>query len=268
MYSDTYQRCGVYSITNTVTGRVYIGSSIDLHTRWTRHKYFLRRGTHHCSKLQRSWIKHGEETFVSSPVLFCNKENLCFYEQIIIDAYDAKTNGYNVCPTAGSALGRIVSSETRAKMSASLSGKKRSPEICEALRTKQLGKSPSASARAKISAANKGKIRTADTRAKMSAAMLGNQHMLGKRHSKETIEKMKVSQRGSAPSRDAIEKARITNTGRNLSVETRNKMSASRLGNKYRLGTHQSPDARAKISIAKKEWHARRRMQQSENAGQ
>ena len=37
---------GVYGIRNTITDRMYVGSSIDIHTRWSRHKRQLRQGTH------------------------------------------------------------------------------------------------------------------------------------------------------------------------------------------------------------------------------
>lgn len=41
---------GVYSITDTRTGRVYIGSSKDIHTRWLNHQSQFRHGVNRLQK--------------------------------------------------------------------------------------------------------------------------------------------------------------------------------------------------------------------------
>jgi group I intron endonuclease len=55
---------GVYKITNTVDGKVYIGSTtIDTNWRWSTHKSLLKIGKHHNRHLQRAWNKYGESAF-------------------------------------------------------------------------------------------------------------------------------------------------------------------------------------------------------------
>jgi group I intron endonuclease len=55
---------GVYKITNTVDGKVYIGSTAtDMDTRWTTHRSALRGGKHYNAHLQRAWNKYGESAF-------------------------------------------------------------------------------------------------------------------------------------------------------------------------------------------------------------
>jgi group I intron endonuclease len=55
---------GVYKITNTLDGKVYIGSTtIDTDWRWSTHLALLRRGKHHNRHLQRAWDKYGESAF-------------------------------------------------------------------------------------------------------------------------------------------------------------------------------------------------------------
>lgn len=55
---------GVYKITNTVNGKVYIGSTtIGFKNRWATHRNELRN-RRHCNKhLQRAWNKYGENAF-------------------------------------------------------------------------------------------------------------------------------------------------------------------------------------------------------------
>lgn len=55
---------GVYKITNTVDGKVYIGSSaVDIDCRWSTHRALLRTGKHYNRHLQRAWNKYGESVF-------------------------------------------------------------------------------------------------------------------------------------------------------------------------------------------------------------
>lgn len=55
---------GIYTITNSVTGDVYVGSSSNIQSRWSHHLSDLRKGTHHSSRLQRAFTKYGEKAFV------------------------------------------------------------------------------------------------------------------------------------------------------------------------------------------------------------
>ena len=50
---------GIYKIRNKITGKIYIGSSKDIPSRWKQHKSELKRGTHHSRLLQESWRKYG-----------------------------------------------------------------------------------------------------------------------------------------------------------------------------------------------------------------
>lgn len=59
---------GIYKIENTVNGKFYIGSSYNLHKRYRQHLLALRNGRHINSKLQSSWSKHGESSFIFSVI--------------------------------------------------------------------------------------------------------------------------------------------------------------------------------------------------------
>ena len=105
---------GIYEIVNLVTGKRYIGSAINIKERWEKHKYRLRNDNHHSIKLQRSWNKHGEDGFEFNILHECDKEQLLFCEQNWIEFYGID-NLYNICPTAGSNLGRKWSEEIKRK---------------------------------------------------------------------------------------------------------------------------------------------------------
>jgi group I intron endonuclease len=54
---------GIYAIKNSANGCVYIGSSVNVGTRWSSHRTALARGTHENRRLQRAWMDHGGDAF-------------------------------------------------------------------------------------------------------------------------------------------------------------------------------------------------------------
>lgn len=57
-------KSGIYKITNKNNGRYYIGSSVNINNRWNEHKRTLKQNKHDNDFLQKSWNKHGEESFL------------------------------------------------------------------------------------------------------------------------------------------------------------------------------------------------------------
>ena len=55
---------GIYIIKNTINGKFYIGSAVNIKTRWSQHRHQLKHNKHGNRYLQRSWNKHGTENFV------------------------------------------------------------------------------------------------------------------------------------------------------------------------------------------------------------
>lgn len=68
--------CGVYQIEHMASGRVYIGASHDIHSRWLAHKSDLRLGTHHCHRLQADWNRDGLRAFFFAILTLCAPEDL------------------------------------------------------------------------------------------------------------------------------------------------------------------------------------------------
>ena len=97
--------CGIYKITNLVNGKVYIGQSQDIYSRWKEHKY--ARNKRDCFALYGAFKKYGLDNFSFEIVECCPFEQLNEKEIYYIAQYhsyvgDAKSNGYNM--TKGGAL--------------------------------------------------------------------------------------------------------------------------------------------------------------------
>ena len=110
-------KSGIYRITNTENGKIYIGSAVNLKQRKSQHLSRLRRNKHWNNHLQHSYNKYGESSFKFDTIMHCLKEHLIFFEQKHIDKYNLKKELYNLSPTAGSPLGFKHTDETKAKMS-------------------------------------------------------------------------------------------------------------------------------------------------------
>lgn len=120
---------GIYLIRNTHNKKVYIGSALNIYKRIfgassISHIKALRAGKHINNKLQNAWNKYGEIAFEYEVLELCNKEDLLIREQCYLDtlvfAYDPKKFdelAYNICPTAGSPLGRKMLDSTKNKLS-------------------------------------------------------------------------------------------------------------------------------------------------------
>ena len=108
---------GIYKITNTLNGRVYVGQSSNIESRLAAHRRSLVRGAHDNQRLQRSWNKYGPDVFVFEVLEAVNDNSaLVDREQFWIDALNAAAGGgYNMCPAAGSCKGYKHSDETLAK---------------------------------------------------------------------------------------------------------------------------------------------------------
>ena len=68
--------CGVYCIKNTITNKVYIGSSLNIKSRLKTHIFSLKNNKHHSLKLQRSYNKYGKDNFLFKILELCDKKEL------------------------------------------------------------------------------------------------------------------------------------------------------------------------------------------------
>jgi group I intron endonuclease len=216
MHNNMKTISAVYQIKNIINGHRYIGSSVDVYSRFACHKSDLKNGKHCNSHLQRAWNKYGEDAFEFSTILLCTKDDTLLNEQKYLDEMKPEYN-MAICAEA-SARGIIRSEEHRAKMSA----------------------------------ANMGRVVTEETRAKLREAMKGrapwNQ---GKHHSEETKEKISEAHKGKRPSDETCAKMSKSGMGRKVTEETKQKISMATKGeNHHMYGKHPTNEAKAKMSEA------------------
>jgi len=110
---------GIYTITNTISGKIYIGQTINIRRRWHSHHWHLRKNAHRNSHLQRAWNKYGEKAFVFKVAVDLSlvpKDQL----QVALNAAEIKLlavipNSYNLTEAAKS--GTTPSKETKEKLS-------------------------------------------------------------------------------------------------------------------------------------------------------
>ncbi|MDD2470089.1 MAG: GIY-YIG nuclease family protein [Bacilli bacterium] len=111
---------GVYQIKNLVNGKMYIGSSIDINSRWKEHIRDLNNNKHHSLHLQRAWNKYGESSFEFNVLEECNEDTTLEREQYYLDKLESfkRDNGYNVSKSSSAPMmGRKHSKETKIKIS-------------------------------------------------------------------------------------------------------------------------------------------------------
>ena len=89
---------GIYRILNTVTGKCYVGSTKNFKKRWKQHCKTLKNGLHSSIKLQRSYDKHGKNAFTFEILerMPYEKDVIIEAENTYMDLHNSKSNGYNI----------------------------------------------------------------------------------------------------------------------------------------------------------------------------
>lgn len=95
---------GVYQIRCIPTGKIYIGSAVNLRSRWCQHRSTLQRGEHRNPHLQQAWLKYGETNFEFSVLEYVSRDDLLAAEQRWINTTKCidREIGFNAYPVAGS----------------------------------------------------------------------------------------------------------------------------------------------------------------------
>lgn len=246
------KRSGIYSIKNTVSGKVYIGSSINLASRLGEHLRKLKGNCHSNKYLQSAWNKYGESSFTFNIEYFCVETELLKYEKRIVDSYKEKLGWrqmYNLRPEPTSNLGFKHSPESLVKMSTQqcgegngFYGKKHSEETREKIRNAHIGKeswnkgipcSEKTKEKIRISqmgkeAWNKGLTKKTDERIRIyGEKLLGRKRtwqttgMLGKHHTNITKRLIGSSQRGIPKSEEHNRKNSEAHKGKIFTKEHR-----------------------------------------------
>lgn len=63
-YQERPRQAGVFQIKNTLSGRLLLGSSLNLEGALNRHRFMLSIGGHPNTELQQDWSRFGADTFI------------------------------------------------------------------------------------------------------------------------------------------------------------------------------------------------------------
>jgi group I intron endonuclease len=181
----------IYMLKNTVTGKVYIGQSVNPEYRIKRH-FWKNNG---CIKLRNSIQMHGKESFTSKIIYWCSdKPDANEVEQLLIELCDSRFNGYNITPGGfgtGSGsdnpfYGKTHSPEVKAKLVAANVGRVMSEEAKQRIRDANAKRDMSEATKEKLRArpkselcsqrtaeSNRKRVWTVEARAKQAANQLG-----------------------------------------------------------------------------------------------
>jgi len=207
--SDNKGLSGVYMWKHEESGKIYIGSAVDLSKRFSLYfsKSYLEKNK---SYINNAILLHGYSLFSLTILEYIETSNLSKEEarKLILKLeqqnLDLLKPEYNILKIAGSSLGRKHSAGTKAKLS----------ELMKGENHPMFGKTHSPETLAKISEVNKGKgnpfygkIHSLEARSKMSKANSGENHplfgvtgenhpMFGKTHSAGTKAKMSEVKKG------------------------------------------------------------------------
>lgn len=175
MYKDII--CGIYSIENIINHKKYIGQSVNIKSRWMKHKSELNNNNHDNDYFQKAWNKYGEENFEFTILEECSKDMLNERECYYIDLYNTMNRDYGYNLKSGGQDTNYVTEDVKNKISkANKKYYKEHPEAkiqCSENAYKQWNNHE---IKAKIMGENNG--------------------MYGKTHSKEARQKISEAQKG------------------------------------------------------------------------
>lgn len=213
---SVFKKSGIYIIHNSVDGRKYVGSSVNLHNRFKAHKSQFLKKKHHSYHLQNFVNKYGIESLSIEIVTLCPPEYCVKLEQWFLDNLKPE---FNNSKKAGSTLGVKFSEEIRKRMSEQRKGKKLSPESYKKSgeTRKKLGYKLSEEQKEKLRNANKGRLKSEETIEKIRITSTGRRHTeeskrkISEEHlnNKDYIQRMSLRMRGEGSNKAKLKESDI-----------------------------------------------------------
>ena len=122
MFKEYRNKAGIYKLTNSINGKVYVGKSINLFSRIQDHKY-----TRSKCVIDKAIKAYGWRNFlveILEDFIFIDKIELLAIETAYIDFFKSLTtqNGYNVCIIGNDRTGFPHSEKTKLKISKTKTG--------------------------------------------------------------------------------------------------------------------------------------------------
>jgi len=205
---------GIYTITNTVNGKMYVGCAKNVKRRWRQHKDRLGNRNHHSQHLQRSWNEYGKEVFIFELLVECAIEDLFSEEHYwcnMLNVHD-HSYGYNIRPTHPYDKYSMSKASLKKMAETKRGGKLSTESIRKRTETRQK------------KAEERGYYYSEETNKKRANALRG------KTRSQEAINNWRESRKGWTWSAEQREQIRQQKTGGKLSEETKRKISEKHKG--------------------------------------
>lgn len=132
---------GIYTITNIINNKIYVGKSKNIKYRFTEHLKCLENNKHHNIYLQNAFNKYGKEAFKLEILEECDITFIFSQENYWCNLLNVhnRNYGYNIAPTSPNGLSKLAK-ETILKLSKASSSWKRSKEICKLISLSKKGK--------------------------------------------------------------------------------------------------------------------------------
>lgn len=114
----------LYTITNMINNKLYIGQSVKPNQRWSQHKAYAKRDT--VQYIHRAMAKYGIDSFRFDIIATCRtEEDANELETVLIKQYNSRNKqyGYNIAPGGNISWNRGISKELNP-----LTGRKHSEE--------------------------------------------------------------------------------------------------------------------------------------------
>lgn len=225
--------------------KLYIVQTNNFNKRMNAHKK-MYKGCHNLY-LSNAIKKYGWENIKKEVLIECDKECVDFFERAFISGYNSTNEkiGYNL--ESGGNKNKIMSDDTKEKLSIAHTGKKASQETKNKMSSFRKGN--------KICASYgfKGKKHSIETKEKMKI------NATGRKFSKQTLQKMSVAKIGKMLSSSHREKISNSLIGHEVTKEVREKISINHIGKKnpmygkkpWNYGKHLSEETKKKISETK-----------------